>query len=164
MSSHSFKIKKAYWKQRGKIKWVKLGDANTTFFHTKATINYMHNYIAMLKDNETKITVHDGKAEILWKDFKERMGTSDNLARKFNLHEILGVNIDRQLLDNLEVPFSDKEIEETIKELPNEKSPGLDGFNNEFIKACWPIIGPDIKCLIQDFFDEKINLESIILH
>jgi exonuclease III len=37
---------KAYWKQRGKIKWVKLDDANTRFFHTKATINYRHNYIS----------------------------------------------------------------------------------------------------------------------
>ena len=40
---------KTYWRQRGKIKWVKLGDANTKFFHTKATINYRHNYIAMLE-------------------------------------------------------------------------------------------------------------------
>jgi hypothetical protein len=77
------------------------------------------------------------------------------------LKGIFGGSIDSQLLDNLEVPFSDKEIEETIKQLPNQKSPGPGGFNNEFIKPCWPIIGPDIKCLIQDFFDEKINLESI---
>ena len=26
---------KTYWKQRGKIKWVKLGDANTKIFHSK---------------------------------------------------------------------------------------------------------------------------------
>jgi hypothetical protein len=77
---------KAYWKQRGNIKWVKLGDANTRFFHTKATINYRHNYIAMLKEKETKIIDHEGKADILWKAFKERMGTSDNLTMKFNLH------------------------------------------------------------------------------
>jgi hypothetical protein len=64
-------------------------------------------------------------------------------------------------LDNLEVPFSYIEIEETIKELPNETSHGPDGFNNEFIEACWPIIGSDIKSLIHDFFEEKINLESI---
>jgi hypothetical protein len=37
-----------YWKHRGKIKWVKLGNENTKFFHTKATINYRHNYISML--------------------------------------------------------------------------------------------------------------------
>jgi hypothetical protein len=48
-----------------------------------------------------------------------------------------------------------------IKNLPNDKSPGPDGFNNEFIKCCWPIIGHDIKELIKDFYDEKISLESI---
>jgi hypothetical protein len=47
-----------------------------------------------------------------------------------------------------------------IKNLPNEKSPGPDGFNNEFIKCCWPIIGNDIKELIKDFYDEKNSLES----
>jgi hypothetical protein len=52
---------KAYWKQRGNIKCVKLGDANTRFFHTKATINYRHNYIAMLQEKETETTDHGGK-------------------------------------------------------------------------------------------------------
>jgi nitroimidazol reductase NimA-like FMN-containing flavoprotein (pyridoxamine 5'-phosphate oxidase superfamily) len=70
---------KAYWKQRGKIKWVKLGDANTRFFHTKATINYRHNYISMLvNDSLAEISDHDGKVDILWKAFKERMGMTDN--------------------------------------------------------------------------------------
>lgn len=31
---------RSYWKQRGKIKWVKLGDASTKFFHKHATIKY----------------------------------------------------------------------------------------------------------------------------
>jgi hypothetical protein len=45
---------RVYWKQRGKIKWVKLGNENTKFFHSKFTINYRHNYISMLstKDSE----------------------------------------------------------------------------------------------------------------
>jgi hypothetical protein len=41
---------KTYWKQRGKIKWVKLGNENTRFFQTKAKINYRHNYISMLRN------------------------------------------------------------------------------------------------------------------
>jgi hypothetical protein len=41
--------KKSYWKQRRKIKWIKLEDANTKFFHSKVTINFRHNYISVLK-------------------------------------------------------------------------------------------------------------------
>ena len=48
-----------------------------------------------------------------------------------------------------------------VKELPNEKSPGPNGFNNEFLKNYWPIIGKNIKELIQDFYEENISLESI---
>jgi hypothetical protein len=58
--------KKSYWKQRGKIKWVKLGDANTKFFHTKATISYRKNYIASLRNEQNvDISDHESKAEIL---------------------------------------------------------------------------------------------------
>jgi hypothetical protein len=57
--------------------------------------------------------------------------------------------------------FSDKEIQDVIKQLPNDKSSGPDGFNNEFIKSCWQIISEDVKQLIRDFFEGKINLESI---
>jgi hypothetical protein len=69
----------SYWKQRGKIKWVKLGDANTRCFHTKATINYRHSYIAMLQNsNQVEVFDHEGKTAILWKAFKDRLGQSDH--------------------------------------------------------------------------------------
>jgi hypothetical protein len=81
---------KTYWKQRGKIKWVKLGNENTRFFHTKATINYRHNYISLLRNKDhVEISDHEGKAGILWEAFKDRMGKSDNPEMHFNLHDFL---------------------------------------------------------------------------
>jgi hypothetical protein len=63
---------KAYWKERGKINWVKLGDGNTKFFHTRATINYRKRYISTLKDETNNdIADHAGKAEILSNSFKK---------------------------------------------------------------------------------------------
>jgi hypothetical protein len=153
---------KAYWKQRGKIKWVKLGDANTRFFHTKATINCGHNFITMLvNDSLAEISDHDGKADILWKAFKERMGMNDNPTMQFDLQDLFGRNVNADTSTQLEVPFTDKEIDDIIKDLPNEKSPGPDGFNNEFFKNCWSIIGPGVKDMIRAFYEGNINLESI---
>jgi hypothetical protein len=41
----------AYWKQRGKIKWVTLGDENSRFFHAMASNQKRKNHIASLSNN-----------------------------------------------------------------------------------------------------------------
>jgi len=53
------KQQKAYWRQRGQIKWVTLGDASTRFFHAHATIRYRKNLITYLEnDLGTLVTDH----------------------------------------------------------------------------------------------------------
>jgi hypothetical protein len=151
-----------YWKQTGKIKWVKLGNENTKFFHTKATINFRQNHIATLQNEEqVEISDHEGKAAILWKNFKERMDNAGNPKMLFNIEDLYPSKLSSESKNKLEKTFSDKEIDDVIKDLPNDKSPGPDGFNNEFIKGYWEIISEDVKQLIRDFFEGKINLESI---
>jgi hypothetical protein len=74
----------------------------------------------MLKNAE--ITDHDGKASILWNAFKERMGSSDNRKMHFNLQETLDTpSLSEEQKSDLELPFSAKEIDDVIKDLPNEK-------------------------------------------
>jgi hypothetical protein len=97
---------KAYWKERGKINWVKLGDGNTKFFHTRATINYRKRYISTLKDETNNdIAYHVGIAEIIWNAFKEIMGKSDCPKMHFNLQEIYENSTDNNMRDESEIPF-----------------------------------------------------------
>jgi hypothetical protein len=84
---------------------VKLGNENTKFFHTKATINYRHNFISVLEnDEQAKVSDHDGKASILWKAFKERIGKSDNTNMLFNVQELYASQ-DSHIFESLEVLF-----------------------------------------------------------
>jgi hypothetical protein len=108
-----------------------------------------------------EIADHEGKASILWQAFKERMGQSDNPEMQFNLPDFIESNVSEEMNNTLQAPFSDKEIDDVVKQLPNDKSPGPDGFNNEFIKTCWSIIAPDVKKLLCDFHAGNITLESI---
>jgi hypothetical protein len=43
-------------------------------------------------------------------------------------------------LEDLDLPITEKEVLEAIKELPSDKAPGPDGFTGRFYKACWPTI------------------------
>ena len=64
-------------------------------------------------------------------------------------------------LSSLEAPFSTQEINEVVRKLPLDKSPGPDGFNNDFIKRCWHIIRFDFYRLCEAFHSEIICLRSI---
>jgi len=135
------KQQKTYWKQRGKIRWVKEGDASTRFFHNHATIRHRKNNITCLKDSSGNARhSHEAKAEILWVAFKERVGKSEFTQILYNLDQMLQPD---DSLHSLETPFTREEVENVVNNLPNNKSPGPDGFTNEFIKGCWPLIKED---------------------
>jgi hypothetical protein len=48
-----------------------------------------------------------------------------------------------------------------VRNLPNDKAPDTDGFNNEFIKRCWHFIKEDFYALCSTFQDNSANLQSI---
>ena len=73
------------------------------------------------------------KEAIIWNSFKERIGCSDNPDMLFDLDTIISPipNVD---FDSLEVPFTMDEIDNIIKEMHLDKSPGPDSFNGAFLK------------------------------
>ena len=91
--------------------------------------NYRGNYIATLKTDDGRVLCdHDAKAAVIWHSFKERIGCSDSPTMLFNLAEIItpSPNVD---FESLELPFTHEEIDNIVKEMPLDKSPGPDGFN-----------------------------------
>ena len=123
---------RTYWRQRGNIKWVTLGDAGTKFFHANATIRHRNNLITKIKDEAGNFkTEHADKELIIWEAFKQRLGQTEYRDILFDLPSFI---CPTQGLDSLEHEFSTDEIDDIIKKLPNDKSTSPDGFSNEFIK------------------------------
>lgn len=77
---------KVYWKQRGTVNWVTLGDAPTKFFHAHATVNYRRNLITQLIDDDgNTLVAHNEKANLIWLSFKDRLGTSNFSTLSYDL-------------------------------------------------------------------------------
>jgi hypothetical protein len=94
---------------------------------------------------------------MLWEAYKLRLGTSEFSHMYFDLHNLLSMD---ENLGSLEAPFLQEGIESIIQDLPSDKSPGLDGFNGEFLKKCWPIVKKEFLDLWQGFYEGNICLQS----
>ena len=117
-----------FQKQRGAVKWIKFGDAGTSFFHASATIRHRGNSIAELVSSEgAVVSDHRGKEQVVSDDFKFRLGTSE--FSEFTVNPSLFIQRCDHL-ELLEASFTQNEIDSIIKALPNDKSPGPDGFIN----------------------------------
>lgn len=104
-----------YWKQRGKIKWVKEGDVGTNLFHANATLKHRNNLRAQLQKSNGEIVLnHAEKEKILWEAFKDRLGQSDFTAMAFNLNFFLEASSELAWLDD---PFTKEEIDTVVKNL-----------------------------------------------
>lgn len=101
------------------------------FFHAVATKRHRGNLTKELQNSEGLVICdHGAKEKVLWEDFKVRLGTSESRSALYTSMFI-------QRSDNLSIlegPFEQEEIDNVIKALPNNKSPGPDGFNNEFLR------------------------------
>ena len=114
-----------YWRKRYTVNRVKFGDECTKFFHAMAIVSYRKNTIPQLmNDNGVMISDHEGKAARLWSAYKNRMGVSLNPEMRFDLDQLIQVNID---FSSLILPIS--KVDRIVKAIPSNKAPGPDGFN-----------------------------------
>ena len=66
------------------------------------------------------------------------------------------LNLPRYDLEALDFPFSE-EVWNTIKDLPADKAPGLDGFTGRFYKSCWAIIKDDIMAALHTVWGKNFR-------
>lgn len=129
---HLLHLQFLYWKKRATIRFIKVGEENTKKIHAMATERYRRNSISSLRlvDGST-ITDHEKIAGCFWSSFKNRMGSSQGINLAFDLQSLIP-RVDG--LDVLTLPFTHKEMDRNIKEMPVDKAPGPDGFNGLFFQ------------------------------
>ncbi|GJX32773.1 hypothetical protein Tco_0242628 [Tanacetum coccineum] len=117
----------------GRIEWLKLGDANTAYFHKLVKSQSMRNRI----DRITRLdgTIADGD--------QVPLPLSDEEAA-FIIQEVL-----------------DQEIKEAVFSLGDNKAPGPDGYSAAFFKEAWDIISVDICKVVKEFFTNGTLLKEV---
>jgi hypothetical protein len=99
-----------------------------------------------LEDDGRIVTNHDQMQEVLDGFFSSLLGAE--IQRPFTL-DLLNCHRNAVDLSALESPFSEKEVQDMIASLPNDKALGPDGFTGRFYKSCWHIIKTDVMAALE---------------
>ena len=79
-----------YWKQRCTIRYIKVGEENSKFFHAMASERLRRNTIASLSfAGGDPVSDHSQMVGILWSSFKNRMGQAQGIDMGFDLHNLI---------------------------------------------------------------------------
>lgn len=158
-------VQKSRARQHSRLTLIRKGDANTKYFQLHASTRKKKSFIATLEGESGLATTQDSKS-LAYNHFSSVLGTRSTRMNAINWEELGYVP---QVLDDLDEPFTIHEIEALIKEMPNEKAPGPDGFIGAFYKKCWSIIKEDFIHAITFFFNNRtskfrmINTANIVL-
>ncbi|WVZ71862.1 hypothetical protein U9M48_020394 [Paspalum notatum var. saurae] len=146
-------------RQRSRLLFLEAGDANTKFFHLQACHRSRKNYIQEISVNGAQISLEESKAEAFFHYFQEVFGQVfvRSHSLKFDQLGLRSVN-----LDGLDHCFSEEEVWSVVKELPDEKAPGPDGFTGLFYKYAWTVIKPDVLRVFNAFWSQDTRSLSLL--
>lgn len=127
-------------RQRPRIRYLEEGDANTKFFQLQACHRNRKNVIPALQHDGTWFSADQAKADIIFEYYNGILGKPFSHEHSIRLDGLLP-QLD---LSTIDACFSEQEVWDTIKCLPGNRAPGLDGFTGLFYKVAWPIIKTDV--------------------
>ncbi|GKV15237.1 hypothetical protein SLEP1_g26035 [Rubroshorea leprosula] len=141
--------REAMWKQKSRNNWIRLGDANTAFFHRCVHARRAQNAIS-------GILGEDGWVEEPSRVKEEAVRYFSQLFQneQWKRPVLGGIHFNRistAQREWLEWPFSVEEIEEGLQSCDGAKAPGPDGYNFNFIKFAWSTLKEDFVKFFCEF-------------
>ncbi|KAL9666219.1 hypothetical protein QQ045_000543 [Rhodiola kirilowii] len=153
------------WRQRSRVDWLREGDSNTKYFHSRASQRRKKNTVGKIKGcNDLWIT---DEMEICKKAVNYFAGIfkSTDPSRNPEWQNSLTVvekSISSNSIDLLGASFSRAEIQNALFQIGSTKAPGPDGFSALFFQENWELVKGDVIWYCLSFLNEGAELNKEI--
>ncbi|KAH9769811.1 reverse transcriptase domain-containing protein [Citrus sinensis] len=134
--------KEIYWRQRSRAVWLREGDKNTKYFHSKATARKRKNKIRGIVDERNKWTEEVDEIERIFCDYFDNMFTSNNPTMHQLESALKGMpcKISSEMNAHLDQPYIEVEITKALSQMHPTKAPAPNGLPTAFFQKHWKSI------------------------
>uniref|UniRef100_A0A7N2N012 Reverse transcriptase n=1 Tax=Quercus lobata TaxID=97700 RepID=A0A7N2N012_QUELO len=146
-----------FWAQRSRVSWLKHGDKNTKFFHSKASQRKRRNFIkGILNEDNTWVEEAGEVADVAINYFESMFTAGDNVSVEECLAAVQH-KVDPNMQEILSSEYSAEEIKAAVFQMGPTKAPGPDGMNALFYQKFWHIVGADVITAVLDFLNTGVG-------
>ena len=150
-----------FWAQRSRISWLKYGDKNTKFFHSKATQRRRRNHIQGVK-NSDGIWVEEmeeiANVAITYFENLFNPGACDQID---NCLSVVQQKLTPNMQQILSSDFTADEIKAALFQMGPTKAPGPDGMNALFYQKFLHVVGDNVVTAVLDYLNSGSMIPSI---
>nr|CAD1831501.1 unnamed protein product [Ananas comosus var. bracteatus] len=147
------------WKQRSRVQWLRARDANTKFFHLRASCRRSKNFILHLSDGNDLLTAHVSIANHLFSFFQNQLGVDKLSGTSIDFSTIF--HDDFVDLSSLHSPFTMDEVKKVVFSCAPEKAPGPDGLPMLFYQHFLSVLKDDVFDVFNGLYCGDPDLRDI---
>ena len=134
---------------RCKANWFEYGEKSSKYFFALEKARYNQKTCYKIVDKNGNEIVNSEDILRAQKEFYEDLYKLDQDVN-FTLSNTYGLSVPEDIVSLQELPLSTNQLQEALKTMNNNKTPGEDGLPVEFYKIFWP----QIKSLFYDMVSE----------
>ncbi|XP_015941361.1 uncharacterized protein LOC107466866 [Arachis duranensis] len=152
--SELWKQEEKYWGQRSRLKWLKWGDKNTSFFHATTIQRRIRNRIDKVKDETGQWIQGEASIMRLVERHYTKLFTSEGDRNLEECVKDIPKRVTREMNEELMAKIKDEEIREAVFSMGGLKAPGPDGLNGLFFQQHWEILSKEVCGVVKQIFED----------
>jgi hypothetical protein len=123
-----FECEEIMVRQRSRVDWLREGDRNTAFFHSKASARRRTNRINMLVREDESVCDDQAGIKGMVHQFYEGLFSSEPVEGMDMVLDAIPAKVDDQMNASLCKPYTNEEIKVALFQMGPTKASGPDGF------------------------------------
>ncbi len=132
------------WRQRSRTQWLKHGDRNTNFFHSRATHRQRRNAIVGLRDSDCEWRTDPDQVQTMLTSYFQDIFLTSNPSSIDTVFQCVPTMITESMNESLSRPYTAQEVETALRQMAPQTAPGPDGLPPVFYQSHWHLIGNDV--------------------
>ena len=149
------------WRQRSRISWLKEGDRNTRYFHSKASHRRRRKSLVVLRLENGDLITDSEQIGSQFVDYYQELFTAAPLEGVDAILEGIQPRVTDEMNMKLTCQFTELNVTTAMKQMAPLKAPGPNGMPPIFYQSYWHVVGEDVAAAVLSCLNSGKILASL---